>query len=207
MLARLLRLTGPATKIDSGIENYTSRVVPALRKLDGYSGSRLLVNRETGAGMSLTYWNDEQTLRASEAALTDVRGEAASQFGAETPVAENYEIAVQQRLKPSEASNWVRLTTLRGDPAKIGTGVQHFESTVVPALSKLTGFRGAVLFVDRATGGSLVATVWDSRRDLESSAGEVTSIRSGAADAMGATDPQVENFEMAFAELPAPVGG
>jgi heme-degrading monooxygenase HmoA len=88
MYARVLRISGDPAKADDGIEAYRSRVAPALNEQDGYAGARLLINSETGAGMSVTFWQDEQTLRASESALAGVRGDTTSRFGADAPVAE-----------------------------------------------------------------------------------------------------------------------
>lgn len=205
MYARVLRLTGSAAKVDDGIETFKSQVAPALKALDGYVGARLLVNRETGASMSLTFWQDEQTLRASDLALRSVRGETASRFGSATPESENYEAVVQHRPQPTESGNWVRVTSLQGDPAKLEDGIRHYESTVVPAVSQLNGFRGAVLFVDRTAGKALAATVWNTKQDLDASSSDIASIRAAAAAAMGATNPQVESAEVVFAELLAPV--
>jgi len=47
--------------------------------------------------------------------------------------------------------------------------------------------------------------VWNTKQDLEASSNEVTSIRATAAEEIGATNPQVENYEVAFAELLSPV--
>jgi hypothetical protein len=156
--------------------------------------------------MSITFWRDEQASLASFEALTNIRADASSRFGDERPETKVYEAAVQHRPRPAEAGNWVRLTSLSGDPAKVEDGVRHFESRVVPEVSKLQGFRGAILFVDRATGDALAATVWDSKSDLDGSSGQAGPIRATASDAMGASDPQVESYEVAFAELLAPAG-
>jgi heme-degrading monooxygenase HmoA len=205
MHARVLRLKGAAEKIDGGVENYKSRVAPALREQDGYGGARLMVNRETGAGMSITFWRDENASRASFDALSSVRADASSQFGSEKPETKVYEAVVQHRPQPTEPGNWVRITTLSGDPAKVEDGIRHFESQVIPGMSQIHGFRAAVLLVDRATGDALAATIWDSKDDLEASSDEASPIRAKAAEAMGASNPQVESYEVAFAELLAPV--
>ena len=205
MHARVLRLKGSAEKIDGGVENYKSRVAPALRDQDGYGGARLMVNRETGSAMSVTFWRDENAARASFDALSNIRAEASSRFGSEAPETKVYEAAVQHRPQPTEAGNWVRITTMSGDPAKVEDGIRHFESQVIPGMSQIHGFRGAVLFVDRATGDALAATIWGSKDDLEASASEASPIRAKASAVLGASDPLVENYEVAFAELPAPV--
>lgn len=201
MHARVIRLTGSADKIEDGVKNYKSEVARTLREQDGYGGARLLVNRETGAGVSITFWRDQAASQASFEAMKSVRAEASSRFGDERPEIKVLEAVVQHRPKPTEAGNWVRLTTLSGEPVKVEEGVRHFESRVIPEMSKLQGFRGAVLFVDRATGEALAATVWDSRSDLDSSSTQAGPIRAAASEVMGAHEPHVESYEVAFAEL------
>ncbi len=206
MYARVLRLTGTADKVDDGVSNYASRVAPALREQDGYGGARLLVDRDTGASMSITFWRDADASRASFEALRSIRADATSRFGSAEPETKLYEAAVQHRPKPTETGDWVRLSTLNGDPAKIDDGIRHFESQSVPQLEKLPGFRAGILLVDRATGEVIAATVWDGKSDLDGSAGQSAPIRSAAADTFGASGVRVENFEVAFAELLAGVG-
>jgi heme-degrading monooxygenase HmoA len=205
MYARVLRVTGDPAKVDDGIEAYRSRAAAALKEQGGYAGARLLIDRETGAGMSITFWQDEQTLRASEAALAGVSGDTMSRFGAGAPVVENYEVVVQHRPQPTEAGNFVRITSLDGDPAKVDDAIRHFEAEVVPAVSRLAGFRAAVLLSDRPTGKAVVATVWGTREDVEASANEARSNTARALEVAGASNPRVEPFEVAFAELLAPV--
>lgn len=206
MHARVLRIKGSPEKVDDGAENFQAKAIPALKEQDGYAGSRLFVDRETGDGMIVTFWQDEQTLRASDEALRSLRSESSTRFGTETPKSEHFEAAVQHRPKPTEKGNWVRVTTLSGDPAKVEEGIRHFESEVVPSMERLPGFRAAVLLVDRGTGSAIAATVWNSKEELESGAQEVAPIRARAAQVMGATNPKVESFEVEFAELLAPVG-
>jgi heme-degrading monooxygenase HmoA len=207
MHARVLRLRGSAEKIDDGIQNYKSDVARALKEQDGYAGARLLVNRETGAGVSFTFWRDEAAAQASFEAMKSIRAEASSRFGDQSPETKVYEAVVQHRQEPTEAGNWVRLTTLGGDPAKADEGVRHFESRVIPEVSKLHGFRGAILFIDRTTGEAIAATVWDSQGDLDGSSTQAGPIRTSAAEVMGAREPKVESYEVAFAELLSPVSG
>jgi heme-degrading monooxygenase HmoA len=205
MYARVLRVIGDPAKADDGIEAYRSRVAAALKEQDGYAGARLLINRETGAGMSITFWQDERTLRASESALSGVRGDTMSRFGADTPAAENYEVVVQHRPQPTEAGNFVRISSLDGDPAKVDDAIRHFETEVVPAVSALAGSRAVVLLVDRATGKALVATVWATKEDVEATANEAKAIAAKAMEVSGANTRQVDWYEVVFAELLAPV--
>ncbi len=207
MHARVLHLRGSAEKIDDGIQNYKSQVARALQEQDGYAGARLLVNRETGACVSFTFWRDEAAALASFEAMKSVRADASSRFGDNSPETKVYQAVVQHRPQPTEAGNWVRLTTLNGDPTKTEEGVRHFESRVIPEVSKLDGFRGAILFVDRGAGEAIAATVWDSQSALDDSSAQAGPIRTSASEAMGAAEPRVDSYEVAFAELPSPVSG
>jgi hypothetical protein len=99
----------------------------------------------------------------------------------------------------------VRISSLDGDPAKVDDAIRHFETEVVPAVSRLAGSRAVVLMVDRATGKALVATVWGTREDVEASAEEAKAIAAKAIEVSGASSRQVESFEVAFAELLAPI--
>lgn len=205
MHARILRIKASPDKVDAGTENFKSQALPTVKAQDGYAGSRLLLDRQTGDGMIVTFWRDGETLRASEEALRSIRSEASTKFGTETPKPEHFEVAVQHRPQPTEKGNWVRVSTLNGDPAKVDDGIRHFESQVVPSVERLPGFRAAVLFVDRDSGGAIAITVWNSKAELEGSAQAAGPIRAAATQAIGATNPTVEAFEVEFAELLAPV--
>ncbi len=201
MYARVLRLHGDSSKADAGIENYVSSVAPALRQQGGYAGARLLVDREHGNSMSVSFWQDEAAARASEAAMSAVRRDAVSAFGAEDPVSEYFEVLLQHRPLPTEAGHWVRVTNLSGDPAKVDDGVAHYKAQTIPAVEQLAGFRATVLFADRATGNSMIVTVWTTKSDVDASADAGASLRATAAEVVGATAPEVETFEVGFAEL------
>ena len=47
--------------------------------------------------------------------------------------------------------------------------------------------------------------MWDGKSDLDASSSQAAPIRTAASEVMGASDPLVEGYEVAFAELLAPV--
>jgi hypothetical protein len=91
-----------------------------------------------------------------------------------------------------------RALRLNGSREKIDEGVEAYKSRVAPAFKERDGYR--------ATGEAIAFTVWDSEPDLEASSSQAGPVRATASEVMGASDPQVESYEVAFAELPAPVG-
>lgn len=206
MHVRVLRSKGSQERIDEGIENFKRHAVPTVKSQEGYAGIRLLVNRDTGESVVVGFWENEEALQRSEEALRELRSDASARFGAEPPAIQNYEAAIQHRKKATEAGNWVRLTTLRGEPAKVDEGIRHFESEVIPAFEQIDGFRGAILLVERTSGEALAATIWDSKQHLESSASSALPIRTRAAEVMGSKgSPEVEAYKVEFAELMTPI--
>ena len=64
--ARVLRLKNEPANSDKTIKEWTSEILPLLKKQDGFRGATLVGNRKTGDGLSVTYW-------ASEEAMTNAR--------------------------------------------------------------------------------------------------------------------------------------
>src|SRR5579864_8135630 len=126
MHTRVIRIKGDPEKVDEGVENFKSQAVPTARAQPGYAGMRLMVNRDTGDAIVVGFWQDEEALRRSGEALRELRADASSRFGAGTPTLSHYEAAIQHRPKPTEAGNWVRLSTLRGDVSKVDEGIRTF---------------------------------------------------------------------------------
>lgn len=93
MHARVTTVAGSPADADAGIESFRANVVPFAREQG--KGAILLVDRESGEAISITLWEDEQTLRASEDAANALRADAADQMGAsQAPAVGRYEVAV-----------------------------------------------------------------------------------------------------------------
>ena len=93
MWARVSRLMGSREQIDDLLRNVRETVIPALKQMAGFQGAYFLVDRSSGASMSVTLWESEDALQASEEAANKLRGDAAQAAAAGTPVVERYEVA------------------------------------------------------------------------------------------------------------------
>lgn len=92
MFARVTVVNGSSEDIEDGIANFRMNVAPFA--CEQGKGAILLVDRGTGKGMSITLWEDEQALHASEERANALRAQAASEMGAtQQPVVERYEVA------------------------------------------------------------------------------------------------------------------
>jgi heme-degrading monooxygenase HmoA len=97
MHARVSILTGSPDQTEQGIATFKDNVVPAVKELGGH-GALLLVDRDSGKGISITLWNDEASMRASEERANELRRAAAAEFGStDEPVVERYEVAVFEK--------------------------------------------------------------------------------------------------------------
>jgi heme-degrading monooxygenase HmoA len=96
MFARVSTIEGKADRIDDGIKDYREHVVPEVKKMTGFKGGYLLVDRKTGKTLSITLWDTEKDLQASTRAANKLRANASQTVAAAmAPKVEIYEVAVQ----------------------------------------------------------------------------------------------------------------
>jgi heme-degrading monooxygenase HmoA len=87
-------------KIDQFIEIYKEYVVPAAKKQKGFRGIHLLVDRKTGNGMAISYWESEKDALANEKSLYYQEQVARFiSFYARQPIRDGYDVPVQVRGK------------------------------------------------------------------------------------------------------------
>jgi len=82
----------PAKAAADGGASYAA-MVESMGQVEGFLGALLLVDRESGNSLGLTFWENEETLRASEEVASQYRREGASTIGATTPpTVERFEV-------------------------------------------------------------------------------------------------------------------
>ena len=94
MFARVSTFTGTSDQVDEAVSQVRESVVPRLEQLDGYRGSYLLVDRENGKTLAVTFWESEEAMSASEEEANTLRSEAAEALGTQMVGVERYEVAV-----------------------------------------------------------------------------------------------------------------
>ncbi len=96
MFARVAMVEGKAEQVEAGIRDYRDHVLPEARKLAGFRGAYLLVDRKTGKNISITLWDTEKAERDSAEAANRLRANASQIVSAsKPPVVGAYEIAAQ----------------------------------------------------------------------------------------------------------------
>ena len=96
--ARVSSLEGPPDKIDEGIRFIKEQILPEAHNLTGWKGVLALVDRAAGRTKTITLWDSDKSLRASEERANQLRSEAAEAMGETVTGVDRYEVAVHEVL-------------------------------------------------------------------------------------------------------------
>jgi heme-degrading monooxygenase HmoA len=206
MFLRATRVQAPADKVEAAIENFETNVVKSIRSTPGNQGAVLLIDRETGGALSVTYWESAKALAASEQTGIQTRTQAAKSVpGIRIVNVERGELMIMDRTGAPKAGTFVRLISVNGDPDKLDAAIVQIRNQVLPVLKVLKGYRATIVSVDRMSGRLAASTVWETKADLDASESKMAGPRADAAKVAGAgpQDMRVEIFETAFVELSA----
>jgi hypothetical protein len=206
MFLRATRVQTPPDKVNEAIKNFESNILKGLRAAPGNQGASLLVDRQTGAGLGITYWESAKALASSEQIGTQSRTQVTKNVpGSQIVNVERAELMIMDRAAEPKAGSFVRVVTANGDPEKLDAGIVHIRNHVLPLLKAQKGYRATIAAVDRQSGRLTVSTVWESKTDLEASENKMAGPRAEVAKLAGAGphDVQVEIFETAVVEVSA----
>ena len=93
MYARVCTFQGPPDRRAEGIRGAREQILPAARLQDGFKGIYLLYDSESGRSLSITLWETEEVMKASEEAALRARTENTGDVIAGV---ERYEVALQE---------------------------------------------------------------------------------------------------------------
>jgi hypothetical protein len=204
--ARVVRLKGEPVNTDKAIRQWTSEILPLLKKQDGFRGVTLVGNRQSGDALSVTYWESEQAMKNAHPKVRPQAETIWGQTGGKIVDDDEYEVAVLERIQPAKAGVFVRVTTVHADAAKHAEGIANFKEKILPAIRKQAGARTALLLVNRKTGRTFSASGWDTRQALEQSEAAIAGLRDEAIKRIGGKSGKTEAFEVYFTEILTPVG-
>ncbi|AWK12099.1 hypothetical protein DDQ41_27845 [Streptomyces spongiicola] len=92
MFARLSRYEGSPVPPEGDLSAHAETIVQQVRGLPGFLGVYWLVDRATGKAVSLTLWEDEETMRASEENADRIRVDTARREGQRIVSVDRYEV-------------------------------------------------------------------------------------------------------------------
>jgi heme-degrading monooxygenase HmoA len=92
--ARVSTYQGPPDQIDAGVRYAQENILPKVGEIDGFEGVYFLVDRQSGKALSITLWESEEAMRASEEEANRLRSESAEAGGQDVMGVDRYEVAV-----------------------------------------------------------------------------------------------------------------
>lgn len=204
MYLRATRVQSPPDKVKESIQNFESNILKRVRSAPGNLGAVLLVNRQTGEGMGVTYWESAKALGASEQVGIDVRSQSAKNVpGSQIVNVERSEVMIMDRAAPPTTGSFTRLVSGSGDPEKLEAGISLARTKALPIFKALKGYRAMIASIDRQTGRAFLVSVWDTKSDLDASESKIAATRAEFAKTVGISPEtmKVEVFESAAVEM------
>lgn len=201
--ARSTTIDAQPSFIDVGIKHMRDTVMPALAGIDGCAGLSLLVDHSSGRCIATSSWTDEDSLRASERPVLQLRAGMAEIFHGATTVA-RWNIAVLHRDHRSHRGACVRVAWLEVEPGHLERAVDVYKMASLPVMQELEGFCSASLLVDPAAGRAVSSVTFDSAAAMNGNREESETIRTSGLRESGARLLEVGEFELAIAHLHVP---
>lgn len=169
-------------EIQNGVTYWRERVLPSLQTQAGFLGAIILVNSETGEAATTTYWESAEALSASDDMGAAGREEIAQKFSMAITDIDRFEVVLQDRAAPAQANTFVRVNDIKATRDQIDAALGVIRGTI-SQISSLSGYRAALIAVNRVTGRMLVASSWDSAAAREASEAVVGGLRQQLVDA------------------------
>lgn len=96
--ARVNSFEGSPDRIDQGVANVRSEVLPRIREMQGNLGLLALADRKSGRVLGITFWESADALRASDQPADQLRQQAADSSDQRVVSVDRYEVAVVHQL-------------------------------------------------------------------------------------------------------------
>ena len=94
--ARVSTLEGPPEQADEGERYAEENVLPRARQLAGWKGVLSLLDRASGRGKLITFWESAEAMQASAVQATQLRDDSAQAAGAGVRSVEPYDVLFQR---------------------------------------------------------------------------------------------------------------
>jgi quinol monooxygenase YgiN len=92
---------------------------------------------------------------------------------------------------------YARSMTIHADPQRIDAGIGLMNDELLPTVLDTDGCVGASMVCDRDSGRCIVATSWESEEARDASREQLRPLRDRLAEAMGASDVELQDWEIA----------
>ena len=188
-------------QIDGLITTIQDRI-RAGEELPGAKRLLMLIDREAGTSLGITFFENEEAIRAAEPTFERMGDEIPEDVRGRRTSVEIYEVAIDDIADGARAA---RVSSLEGSQGGIDDGIAFIREQIIPEAADLTGWRGILTLADRQTGRAKTVTFWYGPESLRASEARADELRAQAADAMGDSIAGVDRYEVALHETPVTV--
>jgi heme-degrading monooxygenase HmoA len=91
---------------------------------------------------------------------------------------------------------YARSTTMQGNPEAMDQVISYVRDRVMPLVEGMEGYVGISMLCDREAGRCVATTTWDTAEAMRASAEAVAARRTRAAEMMGGSTPEVQEWEV-----------
>lgn len=193
--------------IDKAKEVIEGHVIPAAKQLAGFRGGYWLIDRATGEGIALTFFDTGENLKAGGEKAKQIRGDAMRELQGEMISVEEFEVAADTGQKVHSGASHVRVLEFAGDNSRVDETIGLLRERVLPAAKELPGFVGGLWLVNRDNGKGVGVTLFDSGANLAASREGANAIRERSKGQMPGDVGEFKEYEvLSRAETPAVAG-
>ena len=203
MYARSTTTRGNPQSIDDAIAYMRDEVMPAVQAMDGCIGLSMLADRDSGRCIATSAWENEEAMHNSESGIHDMRMRYAQMMGSE-PEVQEWEIAVLHRKHNAPDGAACRVIWGQGDPANAERMLDTFRMGLLPRLEEFPGFCSVSLLVDRESGRTTSAVVYESRDAMMQATEMGRALREEFMGQMGGEITEIAEFDLVLAHLRVP---
>jgi heme-degrading monooxygenase HmoA len=201
MFIRVGRLQCAPDRINELPATFQRTAMSTYRQAHGFMGAAVLVDRATGAGHAVLYWDSAESMQASEETGASLRSQAPQELeGLRVGEVDRLELLVQERVGPPRAGTFIRVNDLQGTSSKVDDVVKIVQESV-SALKGQHGFLSVIMGANRQTGRMIISSSWETAADREASDAAARERRQEVQKAAGAQTVSVELYEVVFAEV------
>jgi heme-degrading monooxygenase HmoA len=199
MFARVSTYEGGDPADKATLKFLQDYVVTAARAMGGWKGMYFLGDPAANKTVSITLWDSEDSLRASEEAANKLRAKGTRKAGSQTVKVERFEVVTADAEPPSDGADsgaFARVSRYQIPVEKVDTAISQASPTA-PQVRGIPGNTGGYLLIDRRTGTALSVTLWESEQTLEASVEQANQIRAGITARLGGSISSVDSYMIA----------
>ena len=204
MFGRMSFVHGDPARIDELVSFVTWTVKPATDCLAGNLGLGMWVDHSSGAALVMSVWADEESMIASETAVTQLRDDGAAVMRGIATV-ERYETTLVDAVTAHQVGNVMRMIRMGCEPKDLDEHTRWTRDNVIPVLRRVPGYLSHVVAVHRGSGRAVTLSTYRDGSDADIAYAATAPIRTAAVN-RGITIDGVLQYEVALVGIRAGAG-